>query len=216
MGELHGGRRDRIGAGGLAAGFRYVGGRSDLQIILVMLFLLGTFGFNFPIYISTMSAAVFHLGASRYGMLASAMAVGSVAGATLSARRDTPTATLLVAGSALFGVGMVAAALMPDPIAFGLVLVGVGIAAQTVLTTGVSLVQLSTESALRGRVMAILLAISIGGTPIGAPLIGAVANRYGPRAAMLAGGVAGLVAAAIGMVLLRRRARDPEAAAPPP
>ena len=219
VGELHGGRRDKIGPGGLAAGFRYVGRRPDLQIILVMLFLLCTFGFNFPIYISTMSASVFHLGAGRYGMLASAMAVGSVAGAALSARRETPTSGLLVVGAALFGAGMVVAALMPDPAAFGLVLVGVGIAAQTVLTTGVSLVQLTTESAMRGRVMAILLAMSLGGTPVGAPLIGAVANRYGPRAAMFAGGIAGLAAAAIGAVLLRRRARGregvPAAPAPP-
>ncbi len=212
LGELHGKRRERVGPGGLVEGFRYVRRRPDLMVVLAMLFLIGTFGFNFPIYISTMSVGVFHLGAGRYGVLASAMAIGSVLGAALAARRETPSKGLLVGGAATFGAGMAAAALMPDERAFGLVLILVGAAAQTVTTTAVSMVQLSTASAMRGRVMAILLAITLGGTPIGAPATGWIANRYGPRWAMLSGAVAALIAAAIGAALLTRRTRSADPA----
>src|ERR1043166_7614536 len=146
-----------------------------------MLFLIGTFGLNFPIYISTMSVTVFKAGASEYGLLTSTMAIGSVIGALLSARRIRPDIQLLVMATAVFGVGCAIAALMPNYILFGLVLLGVGIFTQTFTTSANSYVQLSTDPAMRGRVIAIMMAIFAGGTPLGAPIVGWVADRSEER-----------------------------------
>lgn len=190
--------------GGLAEGFRCVRERADLRTILTMLFVLGTFGLNFPIFISTMAVTVFGLGAGRYGLLTSMLAAGSVAGALLAARRAQPDVALLVASSAAFGCACGVAALMPGYALFGTVLVVVGIAAQTFTVSSNGLVQLSTDPALRGRVMAIHMAILMGCTPLGAPLVGWVADVLGPRWAMGVGAVSGLGAAAIGLRHLRR------------
>jgi MFS family permease len=197
--------------GSLAEGVRYVWGRPDLKAILVMLFLIATFGLNFPIFISTMSVTVFHAGAGRYGLSSSILAVGSVIGALLAARRARPRITLLLAGSACFGLGLALAAVMPGYGLFCLALVLVGISAQTFTTGANSTVQISTEPALRGRVVAILLAIAVGGTPIGAPIVGWVADRFGPRWALGVGAAAGFGAALVGFRYLgRQRVRGGE------
>ena len=194
-------RAPRIKAtrGSLVEGFRYVSGRPDLVSVLLMLFLIGTFGLNFPIFLSTMSVTAFHAGAGQYGVLSSIMACGSVAGALLAAGRDKPRLALLLGAAALFGFGCALAAVRPNYWLFGIVLVVIGIAAQTFTTTVNSAVQLSTAPAMRGRVMAILLAISAGGTPLGAPIVGWVADVFGPRWAMGIGALSGFAAAAVGV-----------------
>jgi MFS family permease len=197
LNELHRINRAPRARGSLAEGFRYVAKRPDLKVILVMIFLIGTFGLNFPIFISTMSVTVFHAGASQYGLLSSTMAIGSVTGALLSAGREKPRISLLFAGAAIFGLGCGLAAIMPNYWLFGLALVIIGIAAQTLTTTGNSTVQLTTEPAMRGRVVAILLAIALGGTPIGAPIVGRVADIFGPRWALAIGAGSGLAAALV-------------------
>jgi MFS family permease len=200
--ELH--RTDRAirTRGSLAEGFRYVWKRPDLKALLLMMFLIGTFGLNFPIFISTMSVSVFHGGSRQYGLLTSLMALGSVTGALLAARREKPQIAILLAGAALFGIGCSLAAIMPNYWLFGLILVVIGISVQTFTTTVNSRVQLSTEAAMRGRVLAILLAIALGGTPIGAPIVGWVADRFGPRWALGIGAAAGLAAAMVGIYYL--------------
>jgi MFS family permease len=190
--------------GRLADGFRYVWRRRDLRALLLMFFLIGTFGLNFPIFISTMAVSVFHKGAGRFGLLTSMMAIGSVTGALGSARRVSPGLGVVVAGAAAFGGGLTIAALMPSYWLFGAALVVVGFAAQTFTTTTNAVVQLSTEPQMRGRVLAILLAIALGGTPIGAPIVGWAADRFGPRWALTIGAAAGFAAALVG---LRYRAR---------
>jgi len=177
-----------------------------------MLFLVGTFGLNFPIFISTMSVTVFHAGASQYGLLTSMMAAGSVIGALMAASRTKPGIPVLLAGAAIFGIGCAAAALMPSYLLFGIVLVVIGMAAQTFTTSTNSIVQTSTEPGMRGRVIAILLAIALGGTPVGAPIVGWIADTFGPRWALGAGAASGLLAAAVAMVYLaRQRHRDLDA-----
>jgi MFS family permease len=190
--------------GSFAAGFRYVWGRPDLKVILFMLFIVCTFGLNFPIFISTMAVTVFHQGAGAYGLLMSMMAAGSVTGALMAAARTKPGVPILLAGAAVFGVGCAIAALMPSYALFGLALFVVGISAQTLTTSTNSIVQLSTEPAMRGRVVAILLAIALGGTPIGAPIIGWVADSFGPRWALGVGAASGLVAALVAIIYLTR------------
>jgi MFS family permease len=202
--ELHLRSRALRTRGSLAEGFRYVWKRPDIKAILLMLFLIGTFGLNFPIFISTMAVTVFHAGARQYGLLTSIMAIGSISGALLSARRAKPRIALLFVGAACFGFGLALAAIMPNYGLFGMALMIIGASAQTFTTTANGAIQLSIEPAMRGRVMAIFLAIALGGTPIGAPIIGWIADRFGPRWARGAGAVAGFAAALVGIHYLRK------------
>ena len=131
------------------------------------------------------------------------MAVGSVTGALLAARRARPTSGWLLLGAAVFGGGLTLAAFMPNYLLFGLALVIVGAAAQTFTTTVIATVQLATDPMMRGRVMAIALAIALGGTPIGAPIVGWVADTFGPRWALGVGALAGFAAALVGWAFVR-------------
>ncbi|MGN6525536.1 MAG: MFS transporter [Burkholderiaceae bacterium] len=205
--ELHRGARVARAHGNFVEGLRYVRGRPDLVAVLAMLFLIGTFGLNFPIFLSTMSVMVFHAGAREYGLLTSTMAVGSVLGALLSAGQERPRTALLLGGAAAFGVGCAIAALMPDYWLFGAVLVAVGISVQVFNTTANATMQLSTDPVMRGRVMALVMAIALGGTPIGAPLVGWVADTFGPRWSLGVGAASGLLAAAVGVRYLVRHRR---------
>lgn len=194
---------------GLLDGFRYVWQRDDLKAILVMLFLIGTFGLNFQLFISTMAASVFHVDARGFGVLSSMMAVGTVSGALLAARREQPRFRHLWFGAALFGLGCTLAALAPGYWLFGAALVLTGIAAITFMNSTNSLMQLSTEPAMRGRVMALRLAVALGGTPLGAPVAGWVANHLGPRWALGVGAASGFAAALVATHFMKRsRARQ--------
>jgi MFS family permease len=197
--DLHRAKQRARAQGGLADGFGYVWRRSDLRAIMVMLWVIGTFGINFAVFISTMSVSVFHVGAEKFGLLASIMAIGSVSGALMSAQRQKPRLTVLIFAAALFGAGFTIAAFMPTYWLFGLALVMVGAASQTFTTTAISTVQMTTDPKMRGRVMAILMAITLGGTPIGAPIVGWVADTFGPRWAVGVGAAAGFVAVTVGV-----------------
>lgn len=205
--ELHTEARAPRARGSLLAGFRYVWLRPDLLAVLVMLFLIGTFGFNFAIFISTMSVTVFHGDASQYGLLTSAMAAGTLCGALLSARRQFPGMVLMGGSAAAFGIALAVAAMMPSPLLFAVVLFFVGLAALTFMTASNSMMQLTTERAMRGRVLALRIAVVMGGTPIGAPLVGWVVDRFGARWALGVGALAGVAAAAVAAAYLVRHRR---------
>ncbi len=193
--------------GGFRLGLQYVWGRPDLVALMSMMFLISTFGFNFQIFIPAMSVTAFHVGAEQYGTLASLMAAGSVAGALYSAREKRPRLAVLLIAATLFGVGSAAAALAPDVWFFGATLLLTGVAAQVYMTSTNSLVQLSSEQAMRGRVMALLMAIIMGCTPLGAPVVGWVADAFGPRWALVVAAASGLAAALVGIVYLMRYRR---------
>lgn len=205
--ELRPNARATRSPGGWLEGFRYAWSRSDLLATLAMLFLIGTFGLNFPIFISTMALKVFQSDARGYGLLSSIMAVGTVAGALIAAGRDRPRFKDLVAGATTFGLGCTLAAVAPTYWSFAGALVVIGVAAMTFTNTSNSLMQLSTSPAMRGRVMALRVAVGLGGTSIGAPIVGWVANVAGPRWALGLGAASGFAAAALAIWLSRRRAQ---------
>lgn len=192
---------------GVTDGMRHVWGRPDLRAVLLMFFLIGAFGINFPIYISTMSVSVFHVGAGQFGLLSSSMAVGSVTGALMAAGREQPRMKLLLAAALAFGTFLMIAAVMPSYRLFAVALFFVGLATQTFTTTAHSAAQLWSDPALRGRVIALVLAVSAGSTPLGAPLIGMVADTLGPRWSLAAGAASGFVAAIVGLHALARQRR---------
>jgi MFS family permease len=206
--ELRPNARAPRGRGSFIEGLRYVWGRRDLKAILVMLFLIGTFGLNFPIFISTMAVSVFHTDARGYGLLSSIMAIGTMSGALVGTGRETPRFRLLLIGAAIFGLGCTLAAFAPGYWFFAGALVIIGAAALTFTNTTNSLMQLSTEPAMRGRVMALRVGIALGGTPIGAPIVGAVASHYGPRWALSIGAASGFAAAIVALITAGRRPPD--------
>jgi len=203
--ELRPNARASRGRGSFVEGFRYVWDRPDLKAILIMLFLIGTFGLNFAIFVSTMAVSVFHTDARGYGLLSSIMAIGTMSGALVGAGRGEPRFRLLLVGSTIFGLGCTLAAIAPGYWFFAGALIVIGAAALTFTNTTNSLMQLSTEPAMRGRVMALRVGIALGGTPIGAPIVGWVAGHYGPRWALSIGAASGFSAAIVALVAVRRR-----------
>jgi MFS family permease len=186
--------------GQMLGGFRYVRKRSDIVLVMTMIAILGTLGFNFPIFISAMARIEFGEGAGEFGVLSSVIAIGSVTGALLSARRERPRLRTVTLASAGFGASMAAAALMPNTWSFGLALVLVGFSGLTVMTTANGYVQTTTAPAMRGRVMGLYIAVFMGGTPIGAPLAGWVADTWGPRWSLGIGAASGFIAAGIAAI----------------
>ncbi|MFE9307699.1 MFS transporter [Streptomyces sp. NPDC088353] len=202
--ELHVVERAPRGKGQLREGLRYVAGRPELIWPIVLVGFIGTFGFNFPVWLSAYAEQVFHAGAGAYSLFNTVMAVGSLIGALLAARRGTARLRVLIAAAAAFGALEIVAALAPSYWLFALLMAPIGIFGLTVNVTANTAVQMGTDPAMRGRVMALFMMVFMGGTPLGAPLVGWITDAYGARVGFAVGGVVSLAAAAtIGLVLAR-------------
>ena len=200
---------DRI-RGQLRAGLHYVRHRQDLLLTMILVFIVGTFGLNFQITTALLAKQVFHRSATGYGLLSTALAVGACVGAVLATRRRTrPSLLFLLLTAMAFGLLEILAGSMPGFGSTALMLVLVGLAMLTFTTAANSSVQLGVEATMRGRVMALYLMCFLGGTPLGAPIVGWVANTIGPRWGMVGGGLV-CMAMAVGMALylVRRRSLD--------
>lgn len=205
--ELHPSRRVVRAPGQLREGLRYVRGRGDLLLAMLLVFIVGTFGLNFQITTALLAKQVFGRGAAGYGLLSTSLAVGACFGAVLATRRRTrPTALFLVGIATVFGVVEVIAGSMPTYPLSALALVPAGLCMLTFTTAANSSVQLGVDPTMRGRVMALYLMCFMGGTPLGAPVIGWVAEAFGPRWGMIGGGVvSGVAAVVIGVLIARHR-----------
>jgi MFS family permease len=180
--------------GAVRAAVRYVRERPELVFVFVVAFAAGTFGMNFQITNALMATGVFHRGAGEYGILGTAVAVGSLTGALLAARRGGTRRLILVLSALSFAVAEIAAGLMPTYWAFALWLPIVGVCSLTMLNSLQTFVQLAVAPEIRGRVMALYMMVLMGGTPAGAPLIGWVGQTFGPRWTLIAGGALTLAA----------------------
>ncbi|MGY2002051.1 MFS transporter [Blastococcus sp. SYSU DS1024] len=189
------------GRGQLREGLAYTSAHPDLLLAMGLAFVVGTFGFNYQVTIALMARETFDLGAQAFGLLSTCFAVGSLSGALLSTRRSVrPRQRFLVGSAVLFGACTVVAGLMPTYLAFAALLVPTGAAALVFSVANNSFVQLGVDPQMRGRVMALYFMCFMGGTPVGAPLIGWTSEHFGaPWGLVLGGGVcvvAGLAAAA--------------------
>jgi MFS family permease len=191
--------------GAIKDGLRYVRGRPDLMLVMALVFVLGTFGMNFQITTALMATKEFHKGPQEYGLLGSVMAIGSLTAALLSARRAHPRLRILLTALVGFTISSALAALAPTYALFALALVPVGLSALTALTTANAMVQLRVDPAVRGRVMALYMAIFMGGTPVGAPIIGWIGDVWGARWTIGIGSIAIGVALVVVSVWLGRR-----------
>ncbi|MEN2738892.1 MFS transporter [Microbacterium sp. X-17] len=194
------------GSARLADGVRYVRSRADLSVVFAMVLIFGMFGMNLPIFASTM-AVEFQQGADGFGLLTSILAIGSLSGALLAARRERARLSVVIVALGGFGIAMIAASFAPTYWVFAIMLVIVGFTTVTALTTTNGYVQTTTEPALRGRVLALYFALLMGGTPIGAPIVGAIATALGPRAAIFISAVICLFACGIGVTWVARSGR---------
>jgi predicted MFS family arabinose efflux permease len=190
---------------------RYVRGRTDILVLLVLVFCVSTFGIVFFTTLANVAVNVFHRSATGYGLLSTMLAVGTLAGATLAARRSAsarsgpPRLRVLITSGLVFGLLEILLAAMPTYTLFGLLLIPVGGAVLTFSTTANSVVQLSVSPEMRGRVMGLYMLVFLGGNPIAGPLTGWLAEEFGGRSPFLFGGLVSAVAALLcGWVLARR------------
>nr|WP_040765768.1 MFS transporter [Tsukamurella sp. 1534] len=210
VGELHPSRPVERAKGQLREGFRYVRRRHELLLVIVAVFFVSTFGINFPLALSLLARQGFGLGAEAYGLLSTLLAVGTLSGALIAARRTGMASlrTCLVGGTA-FGVAQVVAGFAPWFWAVAALLVVVGFLQMAFTTSAMSIMQLSVDPEFRGRVMGIYMLAFLGGTPLGAPLLGAIADATTPAAPLLVGGVVSAVTCALcGVYALRRSAAE--------
>ena len=191
----------------LTEGLRYVRQRPDLVLILLMVGLLGAFGMNFQVTNALMSTAEFGMGPEEFGFLGSIMAVGTLGGALLAARRSGPRLRFMLGGALSLGAFTVLASISPSFWIYAAVLVPVGLASITFLNSCNTTIQLSVEPQFRGRVLALYLAILQGGTAIGAPLMGWIGTEFGARWAVASGGAVVVLTAVACVVLVSRRSQ---------
>jgi MFS family permease len=190
-------------SGMLLEGVRYLRGQPKMLMILVLVFFAGTFGMNFQLTSALMATEVFGKGASEFGLLGSALAVGSLTGALLAARRPRVRLRLLVVAAIGFGVAEIVAGSLPTYLSFALFCPLIGLATITLLNSANATLQIESDPEFRGRVMAIYMTIVMGGTPVGAPVIGWIGETYGARWTLIVGGVLVLVGVVLALLLHR-------------
>ncbi|WP_425550881.1 MFS transporter [Actinoallomurus oryzae] len=191
--------------GQLREGLRYVRDRRDLVMLLIVLFFVAAFGMNFQMTTALMSREVFHSGAGSFGLASTMLAVGAVSGSLLSARRKRPRMRLMLIAAAAFGVLEIVSGAMPTYILFLVALIPTGVALLTFNTTANAVMQLSVPSWMRGRVMGLYMLVFAGSSPIGAPLLGWLAEVFGPRSGLIIGGIVSLAAVTVVVAIMAPR-----------
>ncbi len=190
--------------GKIREGFAYVRSRPDVMLILTIVFFAGTFGLNFQMTSALMATEVYHEGATEYGLLGTTMAIGSLAGALLAARRGRPRHRLVILSAIAFGVSEIVAGLLPSYVTFAIWTPVLGLTALTMITAANATIQLSVSPALRGRVMALYMMIFMGGTPLGAPIVGWVGETFGARWTLIGGGGLTVLGTLLAVVMFSR------------
>ncbi|WP_281497378.1 MFS transporter [Ornithinimicrobium sp. F0845] len=192
------------GKGRIREGIAYVRHRPDIILIMALVFVHGTFGMNFQLTNALMSTEAFGKGVEEYGIVGSVMAIGSLGGALLAARREKPRLRYLLGAMGLFSLCTLFVGLAPNFVFFTLMLIPTGLSALTVMVTANSMIQLSVAPEVRGRVMALYMAVFMGGTPVGSPVIGWIGETFGPRWTVLIATVTCGLAVAVATIYVMR------------
>ncbi len=202
--ELHPTRPVERAKGQVRDGFRYVWRTPALRNVLIAVAVIGIFAYNFTVTLALLAKDTFGGGAGAYAMLTSCMGAGAIVGGLFAAHRARPTPRLLQVLALVFGGLLAAVALAPTLLAADLLIVLMGAASIGFIATANATLQLTADPAMRGRVMALYAMAFLGTTPIGAPLVGAIAQWTSPRVAMMTGAVATVAAA--GLLMWRHQA----------
>lgn len=189
---------------GVAEGLRYVWRSGRLRYTIALVGVFSMFALNFSVVLPLLARFTFHEGAQAFGFLTSMMALGSVGGALIAAARRRPTKAVLLGSAGVFGVLASAASLAPSMGVLAVLLVPLGAASITVISTANATLQLHSSEEMRGRVMALHGLVFLGSTPIGAPMVGWIAEQWGPRASLGVGAGAALLCAIAGAIFLRK------------
>jgi MFS family permease len=204
-GELHRVARAPRAKGQLLEALAYVKARPTLWMTLILIFFVSTFGMNFQVTNALMARGVFHTGAGAFGLASTLFAFGALGGALIAAQRGRPRLGLLLVTSMAFSVFEILTGLMPDFLAFLIMLIPTGLTLLTLTTAANSTMQLGTTAVMRGRVMGLYMLVFLGGTPLGSPLAGWIAADFGPRMSMVSGGVISVIATGVVALMLARR-----------
>jgi MFS family permease len=194
--------------GEVRAGLLYAWREPTLRATLLLVGVLGMFGFNFIVVLPLMARYTFDGDAGLYSLFTALMSFGSLAGALVAASRTKPTTGMLVGSGVAFGALMLVTSAAPTAWLAAALLVGVGMAMMLFMATANTTLQLNSDAAMRGRVMALYGLLFAGSTPVGGPLLGWISEAWGPRVGMALGGALSLAAAlgAVSRVRVRRRA----------
>ncbi|HEY8584035.1 MAG TPA: MFS transporter [Capillimicrobium sp.] len=198
--------------GQLRAALRYVAATPSLRLPLAMMAVIGTLSFNFPTLLPLVARFTFEGGASAYAALTAALAAGSIAGALALGARGAVSDRFLIGAALAFGALTLVAAAAPTYALMLVALVAVGGASVAYAAGTNSAVQLAAAPEMRGRVMALYGIVFLGSTPIGAPIVGWLAEAAGPRWALMVGGLAAILTGLIARAALDRAARGSRAA----
>lgn len=206
--ELHTSSRPAARSGQVRAVLHYAAQRPHVLWPTVLVGVFGMFTANLAVTLAAYAKNDFHTGAGGYGLLTSLVAVGSVGGALVSARRPKPRIRTLLLFGATLALLYVLAAAAPSPAVFCALLVTLGGCTLLLLTSANSTVQLAAQDTIRGRVMALYLLVFVGSAALGGPLVGSIDQHVGARAGLLlAGLVPGLATVLIAATLANRHGR---------
>lgn len=206
--DLNPSPRGNLGNRAVRDGLRYVRSRPDLILLLTTVFFLGAFGMNFQITSALMATEVFGKGAGEFGLLGSILAIGSLVGALLAARRKSARLRYIVGAGLFFSVMQIVSGLMPTYESYAAILPLVGLSVLTAATTASAVIQMTTVPTMRGRVVSIYMMVFMGSVPLGAPIIGWIGEHAGAREALVAAGLlsgGGIALASFGYWMLAKR-----------
>ncbi len=191
--------------GQLAEGLRYAISKPTIIVPVIMVAFFSVFALTMPVLLSAFASTVYHVGAGGYGLFNSMVAIGALSGALLSTRRAVVRLRTIVGGVLSSGVLLVITGLTPVITPFAVLLITVGMAQLLFMTASNSLVQMSSNLAVRGRVMSLYVLVLLGGQAIGGPIMGQIVDHFGAHVGMvIAGGIPAAAAAVIALVLARR------------
>jgi MFS family permease len=196
-------RIERTGTGlsRLREGLAYVRATPIVLMTVVMAGFVATFGMNFNIWVPLLAKQQFDVGADGFGILLSALGLGSLGGALSLAffGRGARPGVMLTTAAAL-GIAELLLAItagVSASIVVALALLPVmGFAMTSTMAMANTTVQLSTPNEIRGRVLSVYLTVFAGSAPFGALLAGAAANQYGVATSVAIGGAVTLATAA--------------------